>query len=666
MKLIPVRCTLATFAVLFSSSCSHGNSASGSSEIVITVQPSSLTLAPGLSVPLAATVTGASDVAITWSMTEGLAGGSVTQNGLYTAPVDEGTYHVVATSHAESSKTATAKIVVTAMPLTTEPSGGASGAGGLLATGGTTGTVVNTGGMTGTGGITRAGGNTGGSTKTGGTTGLGGITGTGGVVSACGVGVPTTGTFTSGAVTAVLVASRNRGCAPLAVHFDATESTSTTAGISDPAQGGTFRQIKHAFDFGDRYVDPNSSTHSISGLSKNSEPSGGGLAAHVYDTAGTYVVKVTSTDGSGSAATAFVTITVDDPSGLPTYAISKTGSFTGAPPGSKYLTQSSLPKFDSNSRYFFNRGEDWTGTTIDIEDNLANIHIDAYGTGAKPIFDGVKVGAWRPATANFATDIRVNNLTLTSSGPLCNIAYRVLFYNVDAVPGANIGTTWIQDDPKASIPLSEMINVHELFFVNCQLLGNGTSSNYTLYGNSSRLVVLNSYTGGTGLGDVRLTAVDRGVIRHCKIESPYTDNTVHALKLHSGGPNAYNDNWLASGGAPGSIDPGYHNWMTNKVVFANNQFGGGNNGTAIANWTVAICPQNDGYGLAGTEPIQDVIVENNNFIHAAAWGRSNVDIAWAGRRLTNRGNSVVQGSGSLVVGKGHAQVADYDGPYFTN
>src|ERR1039458_6182795 len=94
MKLIPVRCTLATFAVLFSSSCSHGNSASGSSEIVITVQPSSLTLAPGLSVPLAATVTGASDVAITWSMTEGLAGGSVTQNGLYTAPRDEGTHQI--------------------------------------------------------------------------------------------------------------------------------------------------------------------------------------------------------------------------------------------------------------------------------------------------------------------------------------------------------------------------------------------------------------------------------------------------------------------------------------------------------------------------------------------------------------------------------------------
>jgi hypothetical protein len=115
-----------------------------------------------------------------------------------------------------------------------------------------------------------------------------------------------------------------------------------------------------------------------------------------------------------------------------------------------------------------------------------------------------------------------------------------------------------------------------------------------------------------------------------------------------------------------SVTGSYVNWTTSKVVFANNYFGGGNNGKAIANWTVAISPQNDGYGLARAEPIQDVILENNNFIHAAAWGGSNMDIAWRGRRLTSRNNSVAQGNGSIVVGNGHAQVADYDGPYFSN
>jgi hypothetical protein len=461
------------------------------------------------------------------------------------------------------------------------------------------------------------------------------------------------------AVNAILVASRDNGYAPLAVHFDATGSTSTTAGISDAAQGGTFRQIKHAFSFGD----PSSGTHSISGLSKNSEPSGGGLAAHVFDTPGTYVVKVTSTDGSGSSATASVTIAVNDPSVLTTYAISKSGNFTGAPAGSTHLTQSTLPTFSSNCRYFFNRGEDWSSVQIFIGDPLTNVHIDAYGTGANPTFLSVGVGTNRPGTVNFASDIRVNNITVQSGLSVEN-GSRVLFYNCTTLPGGGVGLSWTPTDQYMYIKRSDFINTHEIFYVNCQLLGDGTSGNYNLIGNCSRLVFLNTYSKGTAVGNVRFSGFERSVIRHSRFDSP-TNNTFHALKVHSGGPTAYADNWLASGGtnsvAGGSID-----WMTNKVVLANNIFGGGDNG-AIANWTVAICPQNDTYGLAGAEPIQDVILENNNFIHAAGWsGRGNADIAWGGRRITSRANSVTQGSGSLSVGKGHSQVAAYDGPYFTN
>jgi hypothetical protein len=592
MKRIPVRCGLATFAVLSLGGCSHSSSASGSSEIVITVQPTSLTLAPGLSVPLAAKVTGASDIAVVWSMTEGLAGGSVTQDGLYTAPANEGTYHVVATSHAEPSKAAVTNVVVTARSFTTEPSGGASGAGGLEATGATTGTVYSTGGKTGTGGITKTGGNAGGS-HTGGTIGTGGImAGAGGAVSAGGAGVATTSTSTSGAVTAVLVASRDKGYAPLAVHFDATGSTSATAGISDPAQGGTFRQIKHAFDFGD----PNSGTHSISGLSKNSEPSGGGLAAHVYDTAGTYVVKVTSTDGSGSTATASVTITVNDPSVLTTYAISKTGNFTGAPAGSTHLTQSTLPTFSSNSRYFFNRGEDWSSVQIVIADPLTNVHIDAYGTGANPTFASVAVGMDRPRTANFTTDIRISNVTTVTSGMGVQNGSRVLFYKCNSLPESGVGQSWTATDKSMYIQPSDFINTHEIFYVDCQLLGDGTSGNYNLIGNCSRLVFLNTYSKGTTVGNIRLSGWERGVTRHCRMESP-TVNTFHAMKVHSGGTNAYDDNWLKSGGTNPTTG-GSINWTTSKLVFANNYFGGGDNG-AIANWTVAVCPQNDAYGLAG-------------------------------------------------------------------
>jgi hypothetical protein len=374
---------------------------------------------------------------------------------------------------------------------------------------------------------------------------------------------------------------------------------------------------------------------------------------------------VTSTDGSGSTATASVTITVNDPSVLTTYAISKTGSFTGAPAGSTHLTQSTLPTFASNCRYFFNRSENWTGSAISISDPLTNVHIDAYGTGANPVFDSVGVGTYRPVTAAFPSDIRVSNITTAVSGLNQENGSRVLFYKCKSIAPGFVGASWTHEDQYSNLPQSTFTNAHEIFYVDCQLLGPSGSSDYAIYGNASRYVFLNTYAGGVNLGTLRLTGSERGVMRHCRIESPYTEVSVHAVKLHSGGPTAYDDNWLTSGGG-NNVTGAYINWMTSKVVFANNEFGGGNNGTAIANWTVAISPQNDGYGLAGAEPIQDVIVENNNFIHAPAWGGSNLDLAWRGRRLTSRGNVVSQGTGNFRIGLSHAQTVDFDGPYFAN
>lgn len=54
-----------------------------------------------------ATVSGSANTAVTWSITEGSAGGSITSGGVYTAPNTFGTYHVVATSVADPSKSAT-------------------------------------------------------------------------------------------------------------------------------------------------------------------------------------------------------------------------------------------------------------------------------------------------------------------------------------------------------------------------------------------------------------------------------------------------------------------------------------------------------------------------------------------------------------------------------
>ncbi len=81
----------------------------------VAVSPTSATLAPGQSLTLTATVTGAVKT-VTWSVTEGPAGGTVSADGVYTAPAAAGVYHVVAASTANPLQSDGATVTVTAPP----------------------------------------------------------------------------------------------------------------------------------------------------------------------------------------------------------------------------------------------------------------------------------------------------------------------------------------------------------------------------------------------------------------------------------------------------------------------------------------------------------------------------------------------------------------------
>ncbi len=85
--------------------------------VSISIAPASASLTTGGGTDFTATVSNATDTSVTWSTD----GGSVSGTGAtvtYTAPGAAGTYHVSATSHADSSKSATATVIVSA------PSGG--------------------------------------------------------------------------------------------------------------------------------------------------------------------------------------------------------------------------------------------------------------------------------------------------------------------------------------------------------------------------------------------------------------------------------------------------------------------------------------------------------------------------------------------------------------
>jgi len=87
----------------------------------VSINPSAITVPQGGSQSFAASVTGSDNTAVTWKVQEGAAGGAITSAGVYTAPAAPGDYHVVATSQADSTKSATATVNVPPISVTITP-----------------------------------------------------------------------------------------------------------------------------------------------------------------------------------------------------------------------------------------------------------------------------------------------------------------------------------------------------------------------------------------------------------------------------------------------------------------------------------------------------------------------------------------------------------------
>jgi len=80
----------------------------------ITLSPTSASINTGGTQTFIATVTGSANTAVSWSVQEST-GGAVTTGGVYTAPTTPGTYHVIATAQADTTKTAVATVSVAAV-----------------------------------------------------------------------------------------------------------------------------------------------------------------------------------------------------------------------------------------------------------------------------------------------------------------------------------------------------------------------------------------------------------------------------------------------------------------------------------------------------------------------------------------------------------------------
>jgi len=104
-------------ASVFLAGCGGGSDQS----VMVTISPFSSNVAQGGTQNFSAFVMGSSNSAVQWSVQEGAMGGSITSTGLYTAPNVAGSFHVVATSQADNSKSATAMVTVPAISISVQP-----------------------------------------------------------------------------------------------------------------------------------------------------------------------------------------------------------------------------------------------------------------------------------------------------------------------------------------------------------------------------------------------------------------------------------------------------------------------------------------------------------------------------------------------------------------
>jgi uncharacterized protein YjdB len=103
-----------------------GKSVAPASRVEVSLSPDVARVRAGKALDLSATVTGAENAEVEWSVKEGDSGGRIVKRGVkagagevaalavYIAPATAGTYHVEVTSQADPQKSATAEITVNA------------------------------------------------------------------------------------------------------------------------------------------------------------------------------------------------------------------------------------------------------------------------------------------------------------------------------------------------------------------------------------------------------------------------------------------------------------------------------------------------------------------------------------------------------------------------
>lgn len=380
--------------------------------------------------------------------------------------------------------------------------------------------------------------------------------------------------------------SRTSGVAPLSVHFDAEVAAST-------ATVRHFHDYEYRWDFGDT----GAGTWGTTGKSKNTAK--GGVATHVYETAGTYsaALLVVDIDGYTIEEESFE-ITVSDPdtvyAGTLTICVSDATSndFTGAPSGSTHIATDDLTTIDqlatAGYRILFRRGSTWTSSGLTFPNNAGPVTLGAYGSGDRP---QITMTGGSFCAMDSKQNWRIMDLSFVYGGGSVFggilSMQRILLLRIKT-DGFDVGIGWSHWNDNSSIVIDQMV------LVDCECINN---ISYAFYGGAERIAIMGSTFADCDITHVlRCWQAYKGVIQHNRMSGASLTGSLnrHAMKLHGPGDTEF-----------GPLTPGTSQlrYRTSFAMVSDNVFG------SSGAWPVMISPQDAG----ADEVMFDIIFERNRF-----------------------------------------------------
>ena len=399
-------------------------------------------------------------------------------------------------------------------------------------------------------------------------------------------------------ITLALNASRLTGVAPLAVTFDAIGTTASTTSLP-------FHEIRYSWNFGET---ANNSAYNATWAygtrpgANSKDVAFGPVAAHVFETPGTYTVSLTGFDGTNTS-TRTATVTVTDPNTVfanNTIYISQSGvpvpGQNGVPLGAtvqqvtNWNTVQTLAQ--TYKRILLRRGDTWTATAgVALGASHAGPGlIGAYGSGNKPVVSASS-GMTHIAINAGANDWRVVDLFFTGASQ----AERT--WSKGIVTQGAVNALFLRTDVRWAWTLSSLENSDGVYLVD-SVLGlvsdQGASRGYANWtANVSRIAFLGTRLHGSDAHTIRWQGVDAAVFSNCTVDTPK-------------GPAAWS--MLTIRGKSNDGNNGVWNGLWTENVVVSDTYIASGPPTAYATFSMA--PQNN----ESAERLRNVIVERNHVV----------------------------------------------------